>query len=227
MLIACPILFVPGLTPLPTVQACVRCWMSEYHSSKVPGSEGMSYVPEACDFDSYADDMEGEGDWDFPNSTGSGMGHCASTVVDYDHLLKVCSTVSPSHLKFSVNDICLTLGCVPAVPDHPADDTRLCALEATSKTSSFGTISLESQIASKDAEILLNVAKADAVEGRLPMTEEGESLISVTTHDRGPQLHAAEAPRSSAQVALRSAESPLQVDCASESSLEESLGQLQ
>lgn len=80
---------------------------------------------------------------------------------------------------------------------------------------------------SKDTEIVAKVAQLERLKGGLRIAEEGASLMSATVCEYVPQLRAAEAARSSAEVASLSAKFQLQVVCVPESSLREELDQLQ
>lgn len=80
---------------------------------------------------------------------------------------------------------------------------------------------------SKDAEIVVKVAQVDGLEGHIQLAGERASLISATVREPVPQFCAAAEARSRAEVALPSSESQLQVVCASESSIQEEVDQLQ
>lgn len=85
--------------------AWVRPWLSEYHTSEVPGLDGPWRIPEVGRFDSYGDDVEGKGGWDFLDSTpGPCLGHLVSTHASYDQLQEVWSTSNFS-LPKSVFDL--------------------------------------------------------------------------------------------------------------------------
>lgn len=63
IVLASPVLYVPAdVTSLPIIQARVRLWVAEHHPSKVPGSKGQVDVPESSILDTYAADLDGEGD---------------------------------------------------------------------------------------------------------------------------------------------------------------------
>lgn len=70
------------------------------------------------------------------------------------------------------------------------------------------------------------MVRLDSLEGRLGMAFVGVSVMPATIREPVPQLCVAEATRFCAEAVLRSAESQLQVFCASESSLEEEFDQL-
>lgn len=74
------------------------------------------------------------------------------------------------------------------------------------QTSNKQISALESQVASKDAEIAAEVAQVDGLEGCVRIAEERMSQISLIIHKLGLQLHAAEAARSCTQGAFRSVE---------------------
>lgn len=62
-------------------------WLSEYHLTEVLDSKGPMEVPAVVNFDSYAVDIEGEGDWDPLDLTGGpNLCHPSSIPVDYDQL---------------------------------------------------------------------------------------------------------------------------------------------
>lgn len=66
-------------------------WLSEYHSSEVPGSEGALEVSEVGDSDLFAADGDVERDSDLLDMTkGPNVGHLPSIHVDYDQFRKVC-----------------------------------------------------------------------------------------------------------------------------------------
>lgn len=84
---------------------------------------------------------------------GPNFGHCASLCVGYDQRQEVCSTAT-LYLSTSVVDLnSLAVRSVPVVSYRAVVVTRVGTLEATLETSKERVITLESQVASKDADI--------------------------------------------------------------------------
>lgn len=79
--------------------------------------------------------------------------------------------------------------------------------------------------ASKEAGIVSRMPKFDVLKRHLGMVEEGASLMPEAIRDHVLQLHANEVASFSAEAALCSPHFLLQVVRASESSLQEELGQ--
>lgn len=113
---------------------------------------------------------------------------------------------------------------VSALSDRAVNDTPVGTLEATMETGNEHIGALKLQVLSNDSETVPKVAQADGLEGRLRTSEKRAPLMLSIIHEHGTQLWAAEGARSSAKVALRSAESHLQVVCASGSSIQEEAG---
>lgn len=87
-------------------------------------------------------------------------------------------------------------------------DTRVGAYEAILEPSYEIISTLESEVASKHAYIPATVRKLTA-QRAVKLTEQGTSLMSVTICNHELQLHAAEAARSNAEVAIRLVKSQL------------------
>lgn len=136
------------------------------------------------------------------------------------------STASLSLLMYVVHLIRLAERSVTALSDRIIVETRIGALEATLQTSNERISALESQIASNDMDMVPKMAQVDSLEGRLRIAEEGALLLSAPICELGLQLSVAQVARSSAEAALHSAESQIQVVCTFESSLQEEVGQL-
>lgn len=165
-------------------------------------SEEPSEVPEVGAFDSDASDVEGEGDWELSDLTGSlQLGRSASIGVDYDQPRDVCLNSSLFLPTLVVDLTCLAVRSVPAFSGSPIRDTWPGALEAILETSNERISKLGSQVASKDADIAAKVVQVDSLDGRVKISEDGASLMSATIREQGPQLRTAEAAYSRAEVA--------------------------
>lgn len=85
-------------------------------------------------------------------------------------------------------------------------DTRVGPVEETLESSKEHTSAPGSKVVSKDAEIAAKIVQAHILEGHAGTEEGGDILMSTTIDEHGPQLQAAEVPRSTAEVALSKAE---------------------
>lgn len=123
-------------------------------------------------------------------------------------VLSIASLALPTSF---VDNICLSLCIFPSVSDLFVLDTRAGALVTTLETIKEYTIALESQAASKEVKTAAKVVHVDSLEVHVRITGEGKSQMLATIHEHVPQLHTAKAAHSRTEVALRSAESQLQV----------------
>lgn len=153
------------LTLIPTIQRLSRWWISEYHLFEILRSLEPSGFSDVNNFDKYAADFEGMGDWNpFNMTNGPGFGHQFSIHVDDDHLQEVCSTSNLS-LPMCVGDQThLVVHSVTGLSDLAVADTNIGALEETLPTSSKTISTLCSQESSKCAKPAGKVVQIDSLE---------------------------------------------------------------
>lgn len=138
----------------------------------------------------------------------------------------MCSIANPSLPKYVVDLTYLVVHSVPALSDHPAVHTREGALEERLETTIKCIKALEWRIASKDDDMVAKVTQVDCIEQRFQIAKEWASLMLATSLEHSTRLCSTKAACLSAEVALPSGKSQLQVVCPSESSLQKALRQL-
>lgn len=97
----------------------------------------------------------------------------------------------------------MALRSVLVLCDSPVIDTQMVALEETVETNNERIRPLESQGASKDAEMAAKVAQADTSEERFRTAGDEAFLMLRTICENGPPLRAVDVVCFSAEVALR------------------------
>lgn len=153
-----------------------------------------SEISEIGEFNAYVVDVEREGHWDFSDVTGGlDMGHCASIRAVYVQLRGIWPTASPSLPTPFVGPICLAASSVATLSACTAVDKRAGAFDMILHTDNENISRLESQVASKTAEIAAKAEQARSSEDCVRMSEDESWIMSATIRERIPKFCAADA----------------------------------
>lgn len=105
----------------------------------------------------------------------------------------------------------MALRSVSTLSDLPVVVIRVGALDTAWKSRNESISALESQVASKDGDIVAKLGQVNGLNGCHRIAEEVASLMCASIREHGRQLRAVQAACSSAGVTWRSAECQLQV----------------